>query len=136
MPYKDPEVRKAYHKKYNRDWERRKKRYKDPKRKAQRRAYNKTERGMAVRKSIYGITPEEYIEKRKKQKNRCALCGQKERRIHYKTGKPQSLSVDHNHKTNQVRALLCSDCNRALGLFLENVKLLRKAIQYLQKHKE
>ncbi len=34
----------------------------------------------------------------------------------------QELSVDHNHKTGQVRGLLCHMCNVYVGLF-ENADL-------------
>ena len=137
MPYKNPVMRKAYHKKYNREWERRVKRFKRPERIAQRRANYSTVRNVEVlRKHLYGITPEEYAAKKRRQKNRCALCRRRERQVHYHTKKRQTLSVDHNHKTNQVRGLLCSDCNRGLGLFREDPKLLIKAARYLRKYKE
>lgn len=136
MPYRDLEVRKAYHKKYNREWERRTKRYQRPERKAYCKSLYKSGSTTAyMRMILYGITPEMYQERRKKQKNRCALCGRKEHRIHYKTGKRQSLSVDHNHETGKVRELLCRDCNLGLGMFQHCPNLLLKAIKYLNKHK-
>ena len=47
-------------------------------------------------------------------------------------GRDQKLEVDHNHTTGEVRGMLCSRCNGALGHFCDDVDLLRKAILYLQ----
>ena len=84
----------------------------------------------------YGITSEEYEKMRKSQKGRCAICGQKETIKKRSTGTMHSLSVDHDHKHNVVRGLLCGNCNRALGLFFDNEEILQKAIQYLKRNKQ
>lgn len=42
------------------------------------------------------------------------------------------LSVDHCHKTNATRGLLCGACNTGLGLFNDSPELLRASIQYLE----
>lgn len=75
-------------------------------------------------KSKYGISLEYYDSIKKFQKNRCAICKQPESVI----GK---LVVDHNHKTGQVRGLLCSRCNLGIGFFKESVKRLIRAVIYL-----
>jgi len=41
-----------------------------------------------------------------KQKGRCAICGKEEKEF------KRRLNVDHNHKTGQVRGLLCYRCNK------------------------
>ncbi len=125
-------------KEYFRKWERKNKRWKNSKRSAVALQWAKDnpERIKEImRKHNYGITPEQYNYKNKKQNNRCALCGKKETRINRKTGKPQPLSVDHDHKADRVRDLLCGNCNRGLGLFFDSLKTLKKAIKYLKKHK-
>lgn len=52
-------------------------------------------------------------------------------------GKPREgnrrLRVDHDHKTEKFRGLLCHDCNVGLGHFKDDPDLLQKAIDYLQK---
>jgi hypothetical protein len=50
----------------------------------------------------------------------CVICGNK--------GK---LVVDHDHKTGQVRGMLCNHCNRGLGHFRDDPTLLEFAAQYL-----
>jgi hypothetical protein len=44
------------------------------------------------------------------------------------------MEVDHHHETGAVRAILCSRCNSALGMFCEDPALMRRAIAYLEKH--
>ena len=60
----------------------------------------------------YGITEQEYTALLRKQKGRCALCGDKPPRH-------RQLDVDHNHLTGKVRGLLCIPCNLAVGVVEE-----------------
>jgi hypothetical protein len=88
----------------------------------------------------FGITLEEYNQINQSQGGVCAICeGVNTTRTKGTTsGKniKMSLAVDHNHKTGKVRGLLCSNCNTSLGSFKDNPALLRKAISYLELHKE
>lgn len=77
-------------------------------------------------KRAYGISHEEYNELLKFQGGVCAIC--KEFRPHL----GDHMCVDHDHKTGKVRGILCSDCNRALGLFKDNKENLLQAIGYLE----
>jgi hypothetical protein len=79
----------------------------------------------------YGITLSEYRSLLQKQDSRCAICGQIESAINWKTKEKKSLAVDHCHSTGKVRGLLCQSCNTALGSFNDDVSLLAKAIAYL-----
>lgn len=86
-------------------------------------------------KRSFGIGLDEYLEKFKNQNGVCAICEEEE------TSKSQSgtlrrLAVDHCHSSNKIRELLCSRCNKALGAIEDNVELLQKMIDYLNKHKE
>ena len=87
-------------------------------------AYGRKERF----KRLYGIDLSEYDNKLKKQKKRCAICGKHE------DVQKKALSLDHNHKTNHIRGLLCNNCNAGLGYFGDDIEKLINAIRYLNKH--
>lgn len=74
----------------------------------------------------YGITEEQYRSMITKANGVCAIC-----RL-----KVSQLTVDHDHKTNRVRGMLCHKCNQAIGLFGENVKTMQRAIKYLYVYKK
>lgn len=61
------------------------------------------------------------------QQGACAVC------TGIQSSDSSRMSVDHVHETKQVRGLLCTNCNVGLGLFREDVDVLRKAILYLSK---
>lgn len=79
----------------------------------------------------HGITPEDYDRLWTEQEGRCAnpACDFKApmAMLDYRQG----LQVDHDHKTGRVRRLLCSGCNRAIGLIDDDVLRLRGLIDYL-----
>jgi hypothetical protein len=74
--------------------------------------------------SKYGITLKQYDVLFAKQKGQCAICGQGPNR--------KNFAVDHDHKTGDVRGLLCDPCNYGLGNFKDDKKLLEKAKRYLK----
>lgn len=80
----------------------------------------------------FGITMEIYKEMFDAQNGVCKICSQSEIRTYQ--GEPMMLCIDHDHKTNKVRSLLCSRCNTSIGKMEESVELLEKAIQYLKDH--
>lgn len=80
----------------------------------------------------YGISIEQYNDMLKAQGNVCAICAKPE--ANEIKGSTVSLAVDHDHATGAIRALLCSNCNRGLGLFNEDLRLLDAAKAYLEKH--
>lgn len=88
--------------------------------------YRKTERGrFAHTRCAKYISYEEYVEMKNRQNNLCAICGNK-----CSSGK--ELCIDHCHKTNKVRGLLCINCNFGISKFKDNVDLLENAIAYLK----
>lgn len=80
-------------------------------------------------KRTYGITSEQYEALLTKQNGRCAICG-----ISQTNQQKGKLHVDHDHKTNAVRGLLCSGCNLGLGTVNDQIKTLKAMITYLQQH--
>ena len=84
----------------------------------------KSNRNTMYRKK-YGITLYEYNEMLKSQNGVCAIC------LNFcDTG--MNLAVDHDHNTGKIRALLCKNCNTAIGLFKENTNYISRAIEYLE----
>lgn len=83
----------------------------------------------------YGISYSDYLAMQLAQGGFCAICNSPETDIHSKTGEPQRLAVDHCHATGLVRSLLCGKCNKAIGLFGDDIERLESAIDYLKKWK-
>lgn len=81
---------------------------------------------------VFGITLEQYESMLEKQGGLCAICRETETLV--RRGRAVILSVDHDHDTGQVRALLCSSCNRGLGFFRDNPRLLTEAADYILVH--
>ncbi len=74
----------------------------------------------------YGMTLEEYDEMLSSQGGVCAICqGQAQDSRGFKP------HVDHCHRTGRVRGILCGRCNKALGQFKDDPKLIRSALAYL-----
>lgn len=67
--------------------------------------------------------PGEYDKLLEAQGGRCAICG---------SMRKYRLNVDHDHKTGEVRGLLCRLCNgRLLTAARDSVDILEAAIDYL-----
>lgn len=81
----------------------------------------------------YGLTVEQYDAMVEAQGGLCAICGQPETAV--TRGRVVRLSVDHNHGTGAVRALLCRRCNVAVGV-MENDgdHLIARVRTYLEAH--
>ncbi len=99
--------------------------------------YHKTEKGIKVLrreqlKSRYGITLEQYDAMLVRQNYVCAICKQPETRKFKDQLCP--LSVDHNHVTGKVRALLCNHCNHLLGDAMSDKEILLQAVLYLEQY--
>ena len=74
----------------------------------------------------YGITEAQYDELLEKQHQRCFVC--LKHQDEFKT----RLCVDHNHKTGEVRGVLCGYCNHRLIGRHTDPDLLRRMAEYLE----
>ena len=74
----------------------------------------------------YGITTAQYELMLASQGGVCALC--------HELPKNRRLSVDHNHTTNQVRALLCWFCNYLVGILETAPDQLERAAEYIRNY--
>lgn len=98
------------------------------------RTYNETKRSLSVCKECmlsrhkntvykkYKLTEKEYQDLFNDCDGCCKICEKKLTKIY----------IDHDHKTNKVRGLLCLHCNTALGFFKDNIALMKKAITYVE----
>ncbi len=72
-------------------------------------------------KKRYGLERQAYEQLKIDQSHKCKICGL-----------IKKLVVDHDHKTQQIRGLLCASCNQALGFFRDSKILLDNAKIYLK----
>jgi prolyl oligopeptidase PreP (S9A serine peptidase family) len=97
---------------------------------ARNKKYNKEnpdKRKSAILKYEYGITLDQYNEMFKAQEGKCAICERHQNKL------TRTLCVDHDHKTNKVRALLCLTCNTDVSV-VEN--RLEEMTNYLNKYRK
>lgn len=60
--------------------------------------------------------------------SKCQVCG--------KNCDPMNkICLDHCHETGKFRGWICNPCNRALGLFRHDIKILQSAMKYLERSK-
>jgi hypothetical protein len=125
MPHKDPKKARAYRQKPEN-------RAKEVAAAAEWRKNNPEKYAEAILRynlAKHGLTIEEYNELLVKQNGVCAIC-------HEAEISRQRLSVDHDHLTGKVRALLCIRCNCLLGYARDSIQLLLAAVDYLKRHVE
>ena len=129
---KRKERRERYLKNYDREKQKNKE-YREKNReliRAKQKKYNREnpeKRKNAILKNVYGITLEQYNQIFEKQKGKCAICKRHQKEL------TRTLCVDHNHKTKQVRGLLCVTCNTDVSV-VEN--RLKEMLKYLNKHRK
>lgn len=77
----------------------------------------------------HGLTVEAHAAMLSAQDRKCAIC--------FREGGSTlrtMLVVDHDHGNGKVRSLLCQRCNRGIGLFRDDPRLLTLAATYLDRH--
>jgi hypothetical protein len=102
------------------------------------RRYRQTTHYKQTRKAIqdnanllqnHNVNMDWFVAKLKEQGNVCAICGRPP------SCQARRFSVDHNHKTNQIRGILCSWCNRIVVPLIEDYRwILKPAIRYYKKY--
>ena len=83
----------------------------------------------------YKLSWKEYLALFEAQKAKCAICKQEIFLVSQGSNfiSKRMACVDHCHTTGKVRGLLCSHCNKGLGLFRDDLVALRNAVEYLEK---
>lgn len=82
-------------------------------------------RNLRIKKE-YGIDLNTYKKMCEKENNLCRICKKYDNKLY----------IDHCHKTNKIRGLLCDNCNKALGLLYDNIVSLERAVIYLRESEE
>ena len=88
---------------------------------------NFNRRKNVILKNVYGITLDDYNRMFNEQGGKCAICQRHQNEL------TRTLCVDHDHKTNKVRSLLCVTCNTDVSV-VEN--RLEEMTKYLNKHRK
>ena len=79
----------------------------------------------------YKIDPSEYENIYKLQDGSCEICKKKTDIDSYQNDR---LFVDHNHKTGDVRGLICVSCNSIIGHADDDINVLLSCVKYLEKY--
>ena len=85
---------------------------------------------------VYGLTVERFKELWAACSGLCQIC---DREMHsrfidsQKGDRSSRCNIDHCHESGEVRGLLCTACNTALGKMNDDTARLQKAINYLSK---
>lgn len=79
-------------------------------------------------KKSYGLSEEDYHKMYDSQQGICPIC-----ESHFERW---FLGVDHSHETGKIRDLLCQQCNSGLGCYQDSVETMKKAVAYLERHRQ
>ena len=80
----------------------------------------------------YNMSCTEVAAIKAEQNNKCAICCKE---LTWNNTDADAAAIDHDHTTGKVRGLLCFHCNRALGMFNDDIGVISNAIKYLEDHK-
>lgn len=138
MPLKDPSKRHKYKRKWYLDNREtviaRQKEYRrnNPERvrKLRKAWYDKNAKKIAISAIFanYGLTYNQYKMLLEQTGGKCPIC-----QNNFTSKGKRKVVIDHCHKKNVFRGLICSACNIALGYFDDSLSTLRGAKIYLKK---
>lgn len=74
-------------------------------------------------RSKYGLELEDVEKLFASQGGLCAICNTR----------PSVLHIDHDHETGEIRGALCLNCNLGIGHFSDDIGLLSRAVEYLDR---
>ena len=78
-------------------------------------------------KHTFGLTKEEIEIMYSAQNGQCVICG-------YYFKSQAEVHIDHSHESGEIRGLLCSKCNHAIGLLQDDCNICLSAAKYLAIH--
>lgn len=83
----------------------------------------------------FGV-PLQVIEGLYHQAQHCEICNGKYFEPRTDGKKPKRPELDHSHSTGKIRSIICRDCNTMLGCAQDNIETLKRAVLYLEQHRE
>lgn len=91
------------------------------------RYYGKIKDNIKTNVNSYNISLELYNELFTKQNGCCAICNK------HQSDLPRGLIIDHDHKTEKVRGLLCYSCNSSLGGIKDDIEIAKSRLNIINK---
>lgn len=80
----------------------------------------------------FGLSMLQYESLLDSQQRKCGICGlENQNHSHGESRSP--LVFDHCHKTGRFRGLICTRCNRAMGMLRDDAEIVEKALNYLRR---
>lgn len=77
------------------------------------------------------FSKKDYIDLFNNQKGTCLICDSK-----FLDMSDKRVCIDHNHQTNQIRGLLCRECNLLVGMYEKYKPKLENLVKYLKRCKK
>jgi hypothetical protein len=84
------------------------------------------EREDNIMRKQYGISTQQFEELLEFQGSGCAICAKPIENIR------RRMNIDHDHKSDIVRGILCTGCNTGLGHLGDDIEGLKRALYYLE----
>lgn len=97
----------------------------------------KKEKNRLANKKFYDSSDEEYLFRRRLQRYNLSIedyniLFERSNGVCEICKRTEATCIDHDHKTNEVRGLLCDRCNLMIGMAEDKIELLISAIKYLE----